>query len=104
MSIAFITGKTFGGVLVNASAAAIRVLQTYGVKIGGSVPQARNVISGNIGNGVEIDWSSSVGVTDNDVGTATNGVTALANGGSGVLRTTRPASRILPRRPRLPGS
>ena len=51
--------------------------------IGGPVAAARNVISGNRGEGIEIDANNNV-VQGNFIGTDMTGTTALGNGASGV--------------------
>ena len=55
-------------------------------RIGGSTPAARNVISGNDGNGVRIEQSGTTSntVSGNYVGLAASGTTKLGNG-SGVF-------------------
>ena len=54
--------------------------------IGGATPEARNIISGNLGHGVSINGSATTGnqVLGNYVGTDINGTVALGNGASGV--------------------
>jgi CSLREA domain-containing protein len=49
-----------------------------------STPAARNVISGNTGHGVVLEGSKGVRIFGNYIGTATNGVSPLGNGGDGV--------------------
>jgi len=59
-----------------------------GVRIGGSLPAERNVISGNNGHGLIFDgWGlNGVGnsVSGNYIGVGTDGTTVVANGGLGV--------------------
>ena len=59
-----------------------------GATIGGTTAAARNVISGNSGDGLNIDGNGSSGnangVTGNFIGTNTNGTQALGNGSAGV--------------------
>ncbi|MDQ4121298.1 MAG: carboxypeptidase-like regulatory domain-containing protein [Acidobacteriota bacterium] len=58
--------------------------------IGGTAPEARNIISGNNGNGVNLNPSQSSSfvngtlVTGNLIGTAKDGTSALGNGAAGV--------------------
>ncbi|HKP11149.1 MAG TPA: BACON domain-containing carbohydrate-binding protein, partial [Blastocatellia bacterium] len=55
--------------------------------VGGSVATAANVISGNGGDGVRINDATATNnvVKGNRIGTASDGTTALANAGDGVL-------------------
>lgn len=60
-----------------------------GVQIGGSVPSARNVISGNIGTGIYITGSypvfhASAIIQGNFIGTDKNGTASLGNSGDGI--------------------
>ena len=74
---------------VSNRADGVRINNAYGNTIGGTDVMARNVISGNNGNGVNLvavgpnspinNW-----VMGNYVGTALNGVDAVANDGNGV--------------------
>src|SRR5262249_8379013 len=54
--------------------------------IGGTSLAARNVISGNTSQGVEISDSATTGnvIAGNFIGLASNGTSALGNGGQGV--------------------
>jgi photosystem II stability/assembly factor-like uncharacterized protein len=52
--------------------------------IGGTVPGSRNIISGNLGDGVTIGGPNSR-VEGNFIGTTITGTAALGNGGSGVV-------------------
>jgi hypothetical protein len=72
-------GNTDDGLEINAGAA--------NNTVGGTVALARNVISGNGGNGVLISGSGTTAntVQGDFIGVAANGTTALGNGQSGVF-------------------
>jgi len=68
----------------------IHVLDSTGVKIGGSLPAARNIISGNLGDGILFDGANSNDfrgglVQGNYIGTTRSGNGALTNNGNGIL-------------------
>jgi hypothetical protein len=69
-------GNVSDGVLINFGSASNT--------IGGTTPAARNVISGNGGNGVRSDYHPNT-VQGNFIGTQGNGVSPLGNGLNGVL-------------------
>ena len=52
--------------------------------IGGTTPEARNVISGNTGSGLEFNGSTATVMQGNYVGVASDGTTALGNGNHGL--------------------
>jgi len=66
-------GNGAGGIRVNIG----------GTTIGGTTAAARNVISGNVGNGIDIVSGSST-VQGNFIGTNGGGVGAIANTGAGI--------------------
>ena len=71
------------GVLIGASAF---VFYPYANTIGGPMASARNVISGNLGNGVQCArWAKATRIEGNFIGTAADGTTALGNGENGIL-------------------
>ena len=53
-------------------------------EVGGTVPEARNIISNNIDTGVEVVSDGNI-VQGNYIGTDINGASALANGSAGIL-------------------
>jgi parallel beta-helix repeat protein len=82
----FITFNTFGGLLAFKGAAANRNDGLLITSAGGNNEVRTNVFSGNANNGIELAGNASgVKVDPNIVGLTTNGKTALANGGNGLL-------------------
>lgn len=71
----FAIGNSFHGV---------RVVATSGAVVGGTAVSARNVISGNGGDGVRIVTASNTQVLGNYVGTDVTGTLDLGNAGEGV--------------------
>ena len=53
--------------------------------VGGRTPEERNIISGNLNNGVVIDASAHNRVSGNYIGTDISGTAPLGNGGIGVV-------------------
>ncbi len=68
-----------------------------GVQIGGSNPGEGNLISGNNGDGIELNGISATNtlVLGNIIGAAASGVSGVANNGDGVLITTSSRSNII---------
>jgi parallel beta-helix repeat protein len=116
-----ISGNRQGGIDLNGSTAALNVIEANlvgldatgsealgnladGIQvvnapanvIGGISPATRNVISGNIGNGVEIDGAGSLydEVVGNDIGTDASGLVGLGNTFSGVFVNAAPGVTI----------
>ena len=74
---------------VNATATAAvgnntGISASAGTLVGGTVPGARNLISGNTGDGVSISGPGSL-LQGNFIGTDITGTSVLGNGGSGVV-------------------
>jgi hypothetical protein len=61
----------------------INVNTTSGVAVGGSTAGARNIISGNTGDGLKMGGPGTV--RGNSIGTDKNGTGAVGNGGHGIL-------------------
>ncbi len=76
-------GTDVSGTLAVGNATGI-ISSTASAFIGGTVPGARNVISGNTGDGLYLGGSGSR-VEGNLIGTDITGTIALGNGGSGVV-------------------
>ncbi|MBI1917437.1 MAG: right-handed parallel beta-helix repeat-containing protein [Planctomycetes bacterium] len=60
----------------------VLISNVAGNLVGGTTPDARNLISGNAGSGVEVRFSGATGnvIAGNYIGTDKNGSTALGNG------------------------
>jgi hypothetical protein len=85
----FKAGNGGNGVLIEDGAA--------GNTIGGTAPAARNILSGNSGNGVEIISGGTSGnvVEGNYIGTNASGTRAIANTANGVLIANGAADNLV---------
>jgi hypothetical protein len=86
-----------GSALANGGGIAVNEPFGTGATIGGTSPAARNIISGNTGNGIEFASTGDRDVTiqGNLIGVATDGTSALPNTVDGILLRNTPKSRIL---------
>jgi hypothetical protein len=88
-----------GTVAIPNGAAGIAIRGGISSRIGGTgteMPAARNVISGNTGDGIRISENGIANrVTGNYIGVGTNGTTPLANTGNGVTLASGAASNII---------
>jgi hypothetical protein len=90
-TVAVVQGNLIGtnaagdGAVGNGAFGGVRISGAGNNVIGGDTPAERNVISGNQGDGVRLDTGSfSNFIIGNYIGTRPDGVTALANTGTGV--------------------
>ena len=77
-------GTAASGVTAAGNAAGVFAVDSPGTTIGGSTPAARNVISGNDGDGVVLIRSSNSSVKGDYIGTDKTGSIDLGNGGAGI--------------------
>ena len=75
----------------------VYVLNSGGNTIGGSSALARNLVSGNGGEGVRVDGSPSTGnvIQGNFIGTSASGLADLGNNNSGVYLRHAPGNSVL---------
>lgn len=91
-------GLSTDGVTVKANAAnGIHIVDAAGNIVGGPDGLARNVISGNTGEGVRIDGTLATGnvVQGNYIGTDASGAADRGNGASGVYIRRAPANSVV---------
>jgi hypothetical protein len=63
-------------------------------RIGGTAASARNVISGNLGNGIFLDRRTANFIQGNLIGVAVDGQTPLGNGQNGILVTDAFSNKV----------
>jgi Cadherin domain len=80
----FIGVSTTGQITAGNGLAGVYVVNASNTQIGGSTPNARNTISGNGDNGIEIDSSANTLIRGNYIGLDATGVAAVANAASGI--------------------
>jgi CSLREA domain-containing protein len=98
---AVIQGNVIGADLNDAASIrniedGVRIDGVPNLTIGGLVPAARNFISGNLGNGIEINGVAAMGtqIQGNYIGTDAGGAVAVGNGKDGVLIVGAPNTTI----------
>lgn len=69
--------------------------RSYPLTIGGAAAGAGNVISGNVGAGVNLVQADDVVIYGNLIGTRPDGITALPNGGPGVQLASSTHSNLI---------
>ena len=77
-------GTDPSGTLDLGNQTGMRIEDTSNTKVGGTSPEARNLVSGNDFKGVRVVLSSGVQVNGNLIGTKADGVKPLPNSGDGV--------------------
>lgn len=85
------TTRSGNGALGNHDAG-VRIFKAPATRIGGTTAGTRNVISGNIGDGVQIvdpDHNNDTSVKNNFIGTNASGTAAVPNTGNGVFVNAR---------------
>jgi hypothetical protein len=78
----------------NGSGVRIAAIGGSGNRVGGTTPAARNLISGNTGDGVLLVDANTNFVQGNFIGANAAGTSALGNGDYGVRATKSPSNRI----------
>jgi CSLREA domain-containing protein len=77
-------GTDTSGTIALANVVAGVTTNGFSNQIGGTTPAARNLISGNTGDGISFASGNSYLVQGNLVGTKSDGTTALGNGANGI--------------------
>jgi CSLREA domain-containing protein len=92
----FIGTDFTGSVAIGNGKDGVAVPRGHGILIGGTVAAARNVISGNMGDGVAFSAGTAPGnlVQGNFIGTNATGVGSLGNGGDGISITDAPSNTV----------
>ncbi|MCK6623696.1 MAG: hypothetical protein DPW09_02050 [Anaerolineae bacterium] len=93
----FIGTDASGSIDLGNSIYGILIASAPNNTVGGTTAGARNIISGNNGNGILIDGPISAGnqIQGNYTGTAINGTTALGNASRGVLLSASGSNNII---------
>jgi hypothetical protein len=81
----------------NGGSAGIQLIDTTNNLIGGPTSAARNIISGNVGEGVRIDGALATGnvIQGNYIGTDVTGSVAVGNSASGVYIRRAPGNSVI---------
>lgn len=80
-------GTDVTGTVAMGNGEGIFIEDAAGNRVGGTTPQARNLVSGNFSNGISVNGGGAFGnrVEGNYVGTDVTGTAVLGNGNAGVL-------------------
>ena len=77
-------GTDIDGVDALPNGTGVLIENTSGVLVGDTTEESRNVISGNLADGISIQGGSDHTIQGNYIGTTADGMSALSNGDSGV--------------------
>ncbi|HVR77549.1 MAG TPA: NosD domain-containing protein [Acidimicrobiia bacterium] len=88
--------KASGDVALGNSGNGVQIIDSPSNTIGGA-DAARNLISGNVGEGIRIDGAKATNnrIEDNYVGTSADGLTDVGNGASGIYIRRAPGNLVL---------
>ncbi|MBE7500480.1 MAG: right-handed parallel beta-helix repeat-containing protein [Verrucomicrobiales bacterium] len=78
-------GTDIAGTAAQENNAGVLITSSDNNLIGGTTPGTRNVISGNVGTGIQIDPGADNVIQGNFIGTDATGTTAVPNGQAGVF-------------------
>jgi hypothetical protein len=79
-----LVGTDITGTRALGNQVGLEFLEALANLIGGTSPQARNIISANHGDGIQITLTNGLNIQGNFIGTDISGTQALGNGGNGI--------------------